>query len=129
MSSVDMRPWYELQMEASAGAQDMDLGQSIGFLTLQQMPALPDFDMLLPRGSNPTAEPKVQAAPARQGMRKPAAVQERAQARVSIRALGRKSLSLTRVGKLQSWHRSVSGIATSELSLLLCLQAQHPMEV
>lgn len=91
------------------GAVAPNLGQPMGILTLQQLPAFPAFDMLLPRGFSFTSQP-ASDAPERAdgfwGREKDAAAKHlRTRVRVSVVAIGRQALHRKQVSLLQCWHR------------------------
>ncbi len=93
------------------GAVAPNLGQSMGILTLQALPAFPAFDMLLPRGFSFASNPANEGPEAADGFwgrdKDPAAKHLRTRVRVSILPLGLQTLPTKRVGLMQCWHRQV----------------------
>ena len=99
-----------LQMELvnQPGTAPPDLGQPLGILTFQELPSLPPFEMLLPRGF--TTMPDTQKAasksgPNSAGNKADAAKEIRTCVRVSFTALGVQKLRTRKIGLLQYWHR------------------------
>ena len=91
------------------GAVAPNLGQPMGILTLQQLPAFPASDMLLPRGFSLSAQLAGNAPEGADGFwgreKDAAAKHLRTRVRVSIVAMGQQALHCKQVGLLQCWHR------------------------
>ncbi|KAK9856145.1 hypothetical protein WJX84_010015 [Apatococcus fuscideae] len=112
-SSIVHLHLYQFQVKVVGqpeGAVAPNLGQPIGILTLQQLPAFPAFDMLLPRGFSFTSQPASDAPEAADGFwgreKDAAAKHLRTRVQVSLVAIGRQALHSNQVGLLQCWHRA-----------------------